>query len=337
MDKQQRKVRYTVKKTLIICSLLCLLAAATSLAATSSETGDQGVKQTDSTAATTVIASNRPADSTTSAPVIADTPSDDESKNSPTQITLFGNPIGIYQFDWRLDIERIKNESIGNESNADYISNSADDPSMMLNLTLPLGNAGNPLQLNVGFDIHRFGYSAPVAPVTQAPTTEATTTQTPTTVTPTTQAPVTQAPVTQAPVTTAKPSSGAVPQTVPAMEYTDEDLLWLARIIYAEAGGESLECQIAVGSTVLNRVQSKLFPNTIYDVIFAPNQFSPVKIGTIYNTPSATSYEAARRCLAGERSDTRIIYFQTTASAPGSWMHRTRKFIFSLDGVNFYA
>lgn len=318
-----------MKKTLIICSLLCLLAAATSIAATSNNTGEQDAKQTDSTAATTVIASNSQADSTTSAPVIAETPSDDESKNSPTQITLFGNPIGIYQFDWRFDIERAQNEMITGNGDPSYIK----DPSMMLNLTLPLGNTS----LNVGFDIQRLGSIASFVPVTEAPTTQATTTQTPTTVAPTTQTPTTKAPVTQAPVTTAKPSSGAIPQRVPAMAYTDEDLLWMARIIYAEAGGESLQCQIAIGTTVLNRVESDLFPDTIYDVIFAPNQFSPVKSGTIYNTPSAASYEAARRCLEGERSDTRILYFQTAASAPGSWMHRARKFIFTLDGVNFYA
>lgn len=323
-----------MKKPLITCSLLCLLAALASFAAPLSESNED-IKQTESTA------------TATSAPVIAETPSDDESKNSPTQIKFFGNPIGIYHFNWRFDIERIQNDLMSS-SDADYIADSVNDPSMMLNLKLPVGDESSSLLLNVGFDVHRLGNSTSFVPVTEALTTEATTTtqtpttaapttQTPTTQTPTTQVPVTEAPATQAPVTTAKPISGANPQIVPAMSYTDEDLLWLARIIYAEAGGESIECQIAVGTTVLNRVASSSFPNTIYGVIFEPNQFTPARSGSIYNTPSAASYEAARRCLGGERSDTRILYFQTAAVASGSWMHNARKFIFTLDGVNFYA
>ena len=79
--------------------------------------------------------------------------------------------------------------------------------------------------------------------------------------------------------------------------YREDEVFWLARIITAEAGGESLLGQIAVGDVILNRVRSESFPNTIYGVIFDRKwgiQFSPVANGTIYNTPSYTSILAAK-------------------------------------------
>jgi N-acetylmuramoyl-L-alanine amidase len=42
--------------------------------------------------------------------------------------------------------------------------------------------------------------------------------------------------------------------------YDEEDLYWLSRIISAEARGESLEGQIAVGNVVLNRMKSDRWP-----------------------------------------------------------------------------
>lgn len=59
----------------------------------------------------------------------------------------------------------------------------------------------------------------------------------------------------------------------------EEELL--AAIIYCEAGGESYECQRCVGSVVLNRVNSSWFPNSITKVIYAKNQFSPVRSGRL--------------------------------------------------------
>lgn len=51
----------------------------------------------------------------------------------------------------------------------------------------------------------------------------------------------------------------------------------LANLIYCEARGESYEGKVAVGSVVINRVLSSVFPNTMVGVIYAPNQFAPVK------------------------------------------------------------
>jgi peptidoglycan hydrolase CwlO-like protein len=56
-----------------------------------------------------------------------------------------------------------------------------------------------------------------------------------------------------------------------------DDERLLATLIYFEAGSTSYDGMRAVGSVVLNRVNSKQFSqNTIYDVIYAPGQFTPV-------------------------------------------------------------
>lgn len=82
-------------------------------------------------------------------------------------------------------------------------------------------------------------------------------------------------------------------------KYTEEDLDLLARIINAEAGCTWIPdwVQQCVGSVVLNRVKSPLFPNTIREVIYQPGQYSPTWNGMIHRTPDARTIENARYLL----------------------------------------
>ena len=47
----------------------------------------------------------------------------------------------------------------------------------------------------------------------------------------------------------------------------------LANLIYCEAGGESYSGQVAVGSVVINRVLSSVYPDTVTGVIYQSGQF----------------------------------------------------------------
>ncbi|MBQ7355386.1 MAG: cell wall hydrolase [Clostridia bacterium] len=119
-----------------------------------------------------------------------------------------------------------------------------------------------------------------------------------------------------------------------------EDLYWLSRIIHAESAGEPMAGKIAVGTVVMNRVQSKLYPNTIYGVIFDRKhgtQFTPVASGTIYNNPSADSIEAARQVLNGKRTDSRILFFVNEKLAPNNWISKNRTYILTIGNHKFYA
>ena len=85
-----------------------------------------------------------------------------------------------------------------------------------------------------------------------------------------------------------------------SMSVSDSDLDILAKIIYAEAHGESYQGKVAVGAVVLNRVRSPRYPNTIKGVVFARNQFTPVSSGTYYSAkPGTEEYNAAKEALSG--------------------------------------
>ncbi len=57
---------------------------------------------------------------------------------------------------------------------------------------------------------------------------------------------------------------------------SEEAVILLARLTYSEAGIESDECKRLVIDTVLNRVDSEHFPDTIEDVIYQPKHFTPM-------------------------------------------------------------
>lgn len=119
-----------------------------------------------------------------------------------------------------------------------------------------------------------------------------------------------------------------------------DDLYWLSRIISAESRGESMAGKIAVGTVVMNRVKSSMYPDTVYDVIFDRKhgtQFTPVASGTIYNNPTAESIEAAKRVLAGERTNSRILFFVNEKLSPNNWISKNRLYILTIGNHKFYA
>ncbi len=90
--------------------------------------------------------------------------------------------------------------------------------------------------------------------------------------------------------------------------YSESDYELLCEITYAEAGNQTEEQQVAAAATILNRVGSSIFPNTIKEVIMQRGQFASTKNGHIYacgktvdfsKVPDMTK-EAARRALNGE-------------------------------------
>ena len=118
------------------------------------------------------------------------------------------------------------------------------------------------------------------------------------------------------------------------------DLYWLARIIHAEAQGESYTGQVAVGNVIMNRVNSSEFPDSIYSVIFDSYkgipQFSPVANGSIYNTPSASCVKAAEEAYAGSKPVGDATYFFNPQKAAGSWIVRSKQRVSTIGSHAFY-
>ena len=121
--------------------------------------------------------------------------------------------------------------------------------------------------------------------------------------------------------------------------YRSDEVFWLGRIIHAEAQGEPLLGQIAVGNVVMNRVRSAYYPNTIYGVIFDRKygvQFSPILDGSIYNTPSYNSTLAAKICLEGYDVSDGAFFFLRPDISSSSWIPNNRKYAFSIGKHDFY-
>ncbi len=120
---------------------------------------------------------------------------------------------------------------------------------------------------------------------------------------------------------------------------SDQDLYWLARIIEAEAEGEPYLGKVAVGSVVMNRVDSNAFPDTVKSVIFQQlngrYQFSPVASGKIYRvSPSEDSYRAAKEAINGVDPTNGSLYFYNPKISTSKWI-LTRKVVKIIGNHNF--
>lgn len=98
--------------------------------------------------------------------------------------------------------------------------------------------------------------------------------------------------------------------------FTESDKYLLANLIYCEAGGEPYAGQLAVGSVVINRVLSSLYPDTVVGVIYQSRQFSPVASGRLdlaLATDKATEscYRAAEEAMNGVTNVGNCVYFRT--------------------------
>ncbi len=117
-------------------------------------------------------------------------------------------------------------------------------------------------------------------------------------------------------------------QTIPSrgsQEY-EADRQLLAKIIFAEARGESFEGQVAVGAVILNRVEDSRFPDTIKEVVFEPGQFTPVNGDKINFMPDRKAYLAAEAALEGIDPTNRALYYYNPKIATDKWI-KTRPVI----------
>lgn len=113
-----------------------------------------------------------------------------------------------------------------------------------------------------------------------------------------------------------KESAGTTQGT--SLAATADDTTLLAAIIQCEAGGQSYDCQLAVGAVVVNRVKSGSYPNNVHDVIFQKSQFGPVSNGALEKRlakgVSDTAYQAAQAALSGSDNTDGAIGFKLASS-----------------------
>ncbi|MDE7157347.1 MAG: cell wall hydrolase [Lachnospiraceae bacterium] len=95
----------------------------------------------------------------------------------------------------------------------------------------------------------------------------------------------------------------------------ENDLDMLAALIECEAGDQTYYGMLCVGAVVMNRINSSSFPNTLYEVIYQPYQFTPVTVSNRFSLVLArganeTCYSAAREVLEGGKIVGSWLFFR---------------------------
>lgn len=125
---------------------------------------------------------------------------------------------------------------------------------------------------------------------------------------------------------------------------TEEEIMILARIVEAEAGGEDLTGKEMVANVVINRVLAEEFPNNVRDVVFqAENgvyQFSPVGDGRYDSVViSEESMRATYLALSGEDNSQGALYFVSRGAADPErlrWFDESLTLLSSHGGHEFF-
>ena len=115
---------------------------------------------------------------------------------------------------------------------------------------------------------------------------------------------------------------------------SSSDVWLLAKLIAAEARGESYTGQVAVGAVVLNRVDHPSFPDSIAGVIYQSGAFSCVNDSNWSVAPNATSQKAARDAINGWDPSGGAIYYYNPRTATNKWI-RSRPVITTIENHVF--
>ena len=125
-------------------------------------------------------------------------------------------------------------------------------------------------------------------------------------------------------------------------EFTEDDKYLLAKIAMAEAESQNIQTKTLVIMSVLNRVESDDFPDSILEAIFQNNgktyQYSPVMQGGRWWTtePDEDCYEAVEVVLATEYDySDGALYFESCAEEE-NWYSKNLEFLYQSEDLRFY-
>lgn len=127
------------------------------------------------------------------------------------------------------------------------------------------------------------------------------------------------------------------PEFTYSKDWSAEESYLLAKIAMAEAEGCSTQTKTLIIMCVLNRVQSDEFPDTIKEVIFQENQFSPIDNGRWDRVePNEDCYEAVKVVMEAKYDYSGgATYFESCADED-NWHSRNLEFLYESEGLRFY-
>lgn len=99
----------------------------------------------------------------------------------------------------------------------------------------------------------------------------------------------------------------------PEPEYplTDSEIEFIATVTMAEAENQSEKCKRLVIDTILNRLDSSEFPDTVHDVIYAKNQFEVMVNGRYERCYAKKSIIKLVKEELLDRTNTQVVYFNS--------------------------
>ena len=113
-----------------------------------------------------------------------------------------------------------------------------------------------------------------------------------------------------------------VPRADNTSSLSEHDIYLMAKMIHAEARGESDRGQLAVGAVIMNRLKSGTFPNTISGVLYQKNQFTAVNDGQFHNLePDARAIRAARAAAGGSDPTYGALFYWNPAKTNNTWLN----------------
>ena len=127
------------------------------------------------------------------------------------------------------------------------------------------------------------------------------------------------------------------PEFTYSKDWSAQESYLLARIAMAEAEGCNIQTKTLIIMCVLNRVWSDEFPDTIEEVIFQENQFSPIDNGRWDRVePNEDCYEAVKAVMEAKYDYSGgATYFENCADED-NWHSRNLEFLYESEGIRFY-
>ena len=117
------------------------------------------------------------------------------------------------------------------------------------------------------------------------------------------------------------------------IDYAEAQML--LKIAQAEAGNQSIDGMALVMQTVLNRVESEDYPDTIYEVIAQKGQFQSYANGSYAKAvPSKDCHYALAEIEMGMFSDDIVIAFEVSGTRS---LDKYFMYAFTLGGHDFYT
>lgn len=117
--------------------------------------------------------------------------------------------------------------------------------------------------------------------------------------------------------------------------FSSNEIYLLAKVIEAEARGESYTGQVAVGAVILNRVDHSSFPDSISGVVYQSGAFDCVYDSNWAVEPSSTSKKAAQDAINGWDPTGGAIYYYNPAKTSNQWI-RSRTVV-SVIGRHYFC